>query len=74
MSSVLLSKEPKEFHATYPSPFISCLYVGNRKIWSELQGCQTAKFDPFLSLDCARVEGAGVGAQSKERKGSNFEA
>ena len=29
-----------------------------------------AIFDPFLSLDCARVE--GVGAQSKERKGSNF--
>ena len=29
-----------------------------------------AKFDPFLSLDCARVE--GMGAQSKERKGSNF--
>ena len=28
--------------------------------------------DPFLSLDCARVE--GVGAQSKERKGSNFAA
>ena len=34
------------------------------------KGCQIAKFDPFLSLDCARVE--GVGAQSKERKGSNF--
>ena len=32
-----------------------------------------AKFDPFLSLDCARVEGGG-GAQSKERKGSNFAA
>ena len=31
-----------------------------------------AKFDPFLSLDCAGVE--GVGAQSKERKGSNFAA
>ena len=31
-----------------------------------------AKIDPFLSLDCARVE--GVGAQSKERKGSNFAA
>ena len=30
----------------------------------------TAKFDPLLSLDCARVEGAG--SQSKERKGSNF--
>ena len=29
-----------------------------------------AKFDPFLSLDCARVE--GMGAQSKERRGSNF--
>ena len=36
------------------------------------QGCQMAKFDPFLSLDCARVE--GVGAQSKERKRSNFAA
>ena len=29
-----------------------------------------AKYDPFRSLDCARVE--GVGAQSKETKGSNF--
>ena len=33
-------------------------------------GCQKAKFDPFPSLDCARVEGVGV--ESKERKGSNF--
>ena len=35
--------------------------------WSEKmpfnQCCQMAKFDPFLSLYCARVE--GVGAQSK---------
>ena len=31
-----------------------------------VQGCQMAKFDPFLSLDRSRVE--GVGAQSKERK------
>ena len=38
---------------------------------SSEHGCQMAKFDPFLSLDCARVE--GVGAQSKERKGSNFD-
>ena len=37
-----------------------------------LQGCQIANFDPFLSLESARVE--GVGAQSKERKGSNFAA
>ena len=36
------------------------------------QCCQMAKFDPFLSSDSARVE--GVGAQSKERKGSNFAA
>ena len=36
------------------------------------QGCQMAKFDPFLSSDCARVE--GMGTQSKERKGSNFAA
>ena len=32
----------------------------------QTQGCQMAKFDPFLSLDCTRVE--GVGAQSKEGK------
>ena len=38
----------------------------------EEQCCQMAKFDPFLSLDCAVVE--CVGAQSKERKGSNFAA
>ena len=38
----------------------------------QVQCCKIAKFDPFLSLDCARVE--GVGAQSKERKGSNFAA
>ena len=24
------------------------------------QGCQMVKFDPFLSLDCARVEGLGA--------------
>ena len=30
-----------------------------------------AKFDPFPSVDCARVEGAGA-RQSRERKGSNF--
>ena len=30
------------------------------------QGCQMAKFDPFLA------PGWRVGAQSKERKGSNF--
>ena len=30
------------------------------------------KIDPLLSLDCARVE--GMGAQSKERKGSHFAA
>ena len=33
---------------------------------------QMAKLDPFLSLDCAGVE--GVGEQSKKRKGSNFAA
>ena len=25
----------------------------------QIQCCQMAKFDPFLSLDCARVEGVG---------------
>ena len=42
------------------------------KMGFQNQCCQMAKIDPFLSLDCARVE--DVGAQSKERKGSNFAA
>ena len=36
------------------------------------QDCQMAKFDPFLSLDCARVEGGG--RNPRQRKGSNFAA
>ena len=32
--------------------------------WKKGKGCQKAKFDPFLSLDFAGVE--GVGAQSKK--------
>ena len=36
------------------------------------QCCQMEKFDPFLSLDCATAE--DVGAQSKERKETNFAA
>ena len=31
-----------------------------------------AKFDPFLSLDCAHTRTPSTLAQSKERKGSNF--
>ena len=43
--------------------------LGRVLLWvlGGVEGCQMAKFDPFLSLDCVRVE--GVGAQSKERKG-----
>ena len=44
-------------------------YAGN----VQAQCCKMAKFDPFLSLDCAGMEGVGM-AQSKERKGSNFAA
>ena len=45
---------------------------GPSGFWTMAPLLYAAKFDPFLSLDCARVE--GVGAQSKERKGSNFAA
>ena len=40
--------------------------------WVTLSRWIKAKVDPFLSLDCARVE--GMGAQSKERKGSTCTA
>ena len=45
---------------------------GPSGFWTMAPLCYATKFDPFLSLDCAGVE--GVGAQSKERKGSNFAA
>ena len=45
---------------------------GPSGLWTMAPLHYAAKFDPFLSLDCARVEGAGV--QSKERKGLNFAA
>ena len=45
---------------------------GPSGLWTMAPLRYAAKFDPFLSLDCARVE--VVGAQSKERKGSNFAA
>ena len=54
---------------------IILLYTNNNELCARhlgTQGCQMAKFDPLLSVDCDRVE--GVGAQSKERKGSNFAA
>ena len=38
---------------------------GSMESWG--QGCQMAKFDPFLSLDCARVE--GVGRNPRKRRG-----
>ena len=33
---------------------------GENEFGSQEQCCLMAKFDPFLSLDCARVEGGGV--------------
>ena len=49
------------------------LDLERRLVMAQLeQVCQMAKFDPFLSLDCIGVE--GVGAESKERMGSNFAA
>ena len=64
------------FWDSFPRPHPLFKYINQLKLYLSTafmgQGCQMAKFDPFLSLDCARVE--GVGAQSKERKGSNFAA
>ena len=48
-------------------PVLIATHCGSRG-----QCYQMAKFAPFLSLDCTKVE--SVGAQSKERKGSNFAA
>ena len=52
--------------------FLESYVFGPLGFWTMAVLRYAAKFDPFLSLDCARVE--GVGAQSKERKGSNFAA
>ena len=34
---------------------VRSMHVERGKERREEQGCQIAKFDPFLSLDCARV-------------------
>ena len=52
--------------------FLESYVFGPLGLWTMAPLRYAAKFDPFLSLDCARVE--GVGAHSKERKGSNFAA
>ena len=49
----------------YSQIFRSCVF-GPSGFWTMAPLCYDAKFDPFLSLDCARVE--GVGAQSKGRR------
>ena len=45
---------------------------GPSGFWTMAPLRYAAKFDPFLSLDCAPTP--STLAQSKERKGSNFEA
>ena len=63
---------PHNSHNPHNSVTAGATGLSSGVIGVHRQVCQIAKFDPFLSLDCARVE--GVGAQSKERKGSNFAA
>ena len=70
---------PRDFGATQevffdPDPANFPNYEGLYSDFPDIDrhGCQMAKFDLFLSLECARVE--GVGAHSKEGKGSNFAA
>ena len=36
------------------------------------QCCQMAKFDPFLSLDCARLEGGGAQGTIQGKEGIKF--
>ena len=52
------------------SQFFRSYVFGPLGFWTMAPLRCAAKFDPFLSLDCARVE--GVGAPSKEREGSNL--
>ena len=52
--------------------FLESYVFGPSGFWTMAPLRYAAKFNSFLSLDCARVE--GVGAQSKERKELNFAA
>ena len=45
---------------------IRCMACWRSMAWHEHQCCQMAKYDPFHSLDCARVEGVGGAIQGKE--------
>ena len=53
------------FVSKYSSHFVHTKRIGERESGAE-QGCQMVKFDPFLSLDCARAEGVGGAVQGKE--------
>ena len=63
------------FNRAYPwlpdgySQFLRLYVFGPSGFWTMAPLRYAAKFDPFLSLDYARVE--SVGAPSNERKGSN---
>ena len=54
------------------SQILRSYMFGPSGFWTMAPLRYAAKFDPFLSLDCAGVE--SVRAQSKEMKGSNFAA
>ena len=57
----------------YSQIYRSYAYVlGPSGLWTTAPLRYAAKFDPFLSLDCAPMPGPSTMAQSKERKGSNF--
>ena len=52
--------------------FLESYVFGPSGFWTMAPLRYAAKFDLFLSLDCAGIE--GLGAKSKERKGSYFAA
>ena len=45
--------------------FLDCMCLAPSGFWTMAPLRYAAKFDPFLSLDCARVE--GVGAQGRDQ-------
>ena len=72
---VLVPRTRMSLYAWLPdgySQIFRSFMFGPSGFWNMAPLRYAAKFDPFLSLDCARVEGEG--AKSKERKGSNFAA
>ena len=64
---VVIPEDVEATGAASTTSTVASSLVVEDAVWGSCeQGCQMAKFDPFLSLDCTMVEGVGGAIREKE--------